>query len=240
MGSVCGGSKAESGIFICPICHKITGYDKWQKRGDKWIFHKDNAWYATFGFPYDTAEKCWKETGGSNSEQWDKAKWVCSFCKFPSKKFLSYVPSIKRTPNEELELEREKNDFLIDKLLLKNIDNKILNIKAIDYHSELNKKNEIIKNLINQIKILEKEIKNPLDKIIAIKFESTDNNINTIMACKSSEIFSRVEERLYKEYPQYKNSNYHFTVGGNIVKRFKTMEENNIKNNSVILLNVLE
>ena len=240
MGCICGSTKTEYGIFICPICHKISGYDKWQKRGDKWIFHKDHAWYGIHDFYFSSAEKCWKETGGSTVEQWNIASWICNICNFRSKTFLDYINTNVRTVKEDLDLEKHKNDFLNDKLLYNKMDNIILNKKANIYESELKKTNEIIKMLNQKIKHMEYEKKNPLDKMIAIQFKSTDNIINTIMPCKSSDIFVRIEEKLYEEYPQYKNCNYIFTVGGNVVKRFRTMEENHIKNSDVILLNVIE
>ena len=75
---------------------------------------------------------------------------------------------------------------------------------------------------------------------MAVNFISTDENVNLALPCKNTDIFARLEEQLFNEYPQYKDFNTYFTVGGNIVKRFKTMEENNIKNTNVILLNIYE
>ena len=75
---------------------------------------------------------------------------------------------------------------------------------------------------------------------MTIHFISKDGKFNLALPCKNTDIFVRLEEKLYNEYPEYKDVNTYFTVGGNIVKRFKTMEENNIKNTNAILLNIYE
>jgi cobalamin biosynthesis Co2+ chelatase CbiK len=48
---------------------------------------------------------------------------------------------------------------------------------------------------------------------------------------------SKIEERIYDEYPKYKNYNTYLTGNGNIIKRFKTIEENGIKDGNTILIN---
>ncbi len=46
----------------------------------------------------------------------------------------------------------------------------------------------------------------------------------------------KVEEKLYEEYPEYKDTENHFIHNGNEIKRFKTVEENNIKSGKPIIL----
>ena len=53
-----------------------------------------------------------------------------------------------------------------------------------------------------------------------------------------TDIFAKVEEKLYQIYDEFRETNNIFLVGGNIVKRFKTMIENNIKNGDKIQLQV--
>ena len=48
------------------------------------------------------------------------------------------------------------------------------------------------------------------------------------MACKNTNIIARLEEKLYNEYPNYKDYHTYLTVNGIVVKRFKTLEENGI------------
>ena len=75
---------------------------------------------------------------------------------------------------------------------------------------------------------------------MAIQFNSTDQKINYAIPCKNTDIFVKLEEKLYNEYPEYKDFNTYFTVKGALIKRFKSMQENNIKSSDVILLNVYE
>ena len=85
-------------------------------------------------------------------------------------------------------------------------------------------------NLLNEIK--------PGEKIIAALFISSDQKITYAISCKNSTPFVRIEEKLYEEYPDYKDTENHFIHNGNVIKRFKTVEENNIKSGKPIILNV--
>ena len=76
----------------------------------------------------------------------------------------------------------------------------------------------------------------PGEKIIAVNF-SLNKEIQKPMACKNTDIISRLEEKLYNEYPQYKEYNTYLTVNGNLIKRFKTLDENGIKDGNIILVN---
>ena len=57
---------------------------------------------------------------------------------------------------------------------------------------------------------------------------------NYSMACKSSDLFSSLEERLYQDFPKYRNGKNVFMVNANIIFKDKTLEENKIKNMKVI------
>ena len=50
----------------------------------------------------------------------------------------------------------------------------------------------------------------------------------------------RLEEQLYEEYPEYKEFDVYFTVKGDKIKRFKSIEENKLKNKDKILLNIFD
>ena len=60
------------------------------------------------------------------------------------------------------------------------------------------------------------------------------------MACKNTDIIARLEEKLYNEYPKYKDYNTYLTVNGNVIKRFKTLDENGIKNGNSIIVNIYD
>ena len=63
---------------------------------------------------------------------------------------------------------------------------------------------------------------------------------NYAMTCKNTDLFVTLEEKLYMDYPQYKNCETYFLVNSKRVKRFKTIEENNIKSNDIISLFICE
>ena len=76
----------------------------------------------------------------------------------------------------------------------------------------------------------------PGEKILAVNFVSM--GVNDIghynVICKNTDLFVRVEERLYNDFPQFKDYETFFNVKGKRIKRFKTIADNKIKNNDVI------
>jgi hypothetical protein len=78
------------------------------------------------------------------------------------------------------------------------------------------------------------------EKLISVIFTSPDQKIHQSIICKNTEKFSRLEEILYKEAPNYFDSNVYFCVKGRVVNRYKTLKENNIHDSDVIILNKSE
>ena len=151
--------------------------------------------------------------------------------------------------NEELIKEKENSRKLLNDLNIEKQKNLNLTNHINLYINKINELTNIINVLQSKIKELQKEFKNlkfePLncinyENIIAIMFKSVDQKINISFPCKSKDIFVRLEEKLYEEYPEYKEYNNYFTVNGRIIKRFKSLEENSIKNGDIILLNIYE
>ena len=60
------------------------------------------------------------------------------------------------------------------------------------------------------------------------------------LACKNTDLFVRLEERLYQDYPQFKNYETYFEVKTKRIRRFKTLEENKIDNNDIINIFISE
>ena len=83
---------------------------------------------------------------------------------------------------------------------------------------------------------------NPEDKIISVLFMTQGNNdiFNYSMPCKTTDLFIKLEEKLYQDFPKYRNIKKIFMVNTNKVLRFKTLEENKIKNNDIISLFISE
>ena len=60
--------------------------------------------------------------------------------------------------------------------------------------------------------------------------------INYSMACRTTDLFVSLEERLYQDFPKYRNITNIFKINDNKIFKDKTLEENNIKNNDIIFL----
>ena len=71
---------------------------------------------------------------------------------------------------------------------------------------------------------------------MSIIIKSKDEKILFSIICKNSENFLRIEKELYEQYPEYKNENNSFIHKGNKIDKSKTLDENKIKNNSIITL----
>ena len=137
----------------------------------------------------------------------------------------------------ELNNEKKKVIELTNKLKL--LENNNNNIKRInDLEKLINEKDKELKNL--KLKFGKNDlvtIINPGEEVIAVNFISSENDINCPMACKNTTLVSRLEEKLYNDYPRYKDFPTYLTVNGTIVSRFKTLEENGIKDGNSILVN---
>ena len=115
-----------------------------------------------------------------------------------------------------------------------------LNDKIKSLQSELDEKIVEIENLKNgnnsNINNSDIDVIRTGEKIIVAHFISCDQKINRALACKNTDTFVRIEEKLYKEYPEYKEFHTYFTVGGVMVYRFKSMQDNKIKDGEKIML----
>ena len=140
--------------------------------------------------------------------------------------------------NKNSQLIKENND-------LKEEINK-LNIKIDLLEKDLTKKNNEIQQLLSQSNNIKDKYKitfiNPGEEIMTVNFVTTNNNDikNYSLACKNTDLFIRLEERLYEDFPQYKEYQTYFEVNTRRIKRFKTLEQNNIKNNDIVSIFIIE
>ena len=74
---------------------------------------------------------------------------------------------------------------------------------------------------------------------IAISFMTTDQNINFPLVCFSSDNFSELIKKLYIKYPDIKKENLIFLYNGGIINPLGTVEQNKIRNGSIILINYI-
>ena len=126
-----------------------------------------------------------------------------------------------------------------------------------DLQNKLNNSNNIINNLNNEINnyknIISKKdlelnnIKSQLNNnipnnnvnfndIMCVNFISSDQNVHFAVSCLKTNTFAEIEEKLYKQYPQYRETNNNFLANGTQVLRFKTIAENNIGNGLPVTL----
>jgi hypothetical protein len=53
---------------------------------------------------------------------------------------------------------------------------------------------------------------------------------------KNTDKFSKVENMLYEQYPNYVETENYFLVNGNKINKHKTLEQNNINNLDILTL----
>ncbi len=136
----------------------------------------------------------------------------------------------------------------LNEILKSNLNNEKL--KNIDLQNKIDKQINIIHN--NDSKIIDlyakiEDLKEKLsrypfelkkdEKMISVIFTSDDQKIHFSVICKNTEKFNRLEEKLYNDYPEYSETNNYFVVNGNRIQKFKTLDENNIRNSDIIILN---
>ena len=152
--------------------------------------------------------------------------------------------------NQIKELKRELNNEKNKNIILKNenatLQNKINNL--YNENASLKDKIKLLENFlasknIEQQKLLSDTILNnkitsikPGEEIISINFVSMGNNDigHYSLICKNTDLFVRLEERLYEDFPEFKNYETYFEVNTKRIKRFKTIDENKIKSKDII------
>ena len=75
-----------------------------------------------------------------------------------------------------------------------------------------------------------------MENIIAVNFVSYEYDIHYPIPCKKTDIFSKIENKLYQEYPNLKNKKIYFLAGGGVVDRSLTFDQNKIKSGDTILV----
>ena len=152
----------------------------------------------------------------------------------------------EKNKNKRLEKELKDIKIKLDKQIKINKD---LNDKIEKY--KISKKKDSKESLYEVIMEKDKEIKelnlklsrypivlNDGEKIMTIIFQSSNEEINYAALCKNTDIFNKIETQLYECYPEYRENENFFTSNGIKINKYKNMDENNIKNNDIIIFNV--
>ena len=117
----------------------------------------------------------------------------------------------------------------------------------------LTNENFSLKNTIqlkdNEIKELKQRIDNlvnnkpkmvDFNQIRVVQFVSDDRSMVCGINCLLSDTFAEVEEKLYKIYPEYRETNNSFQIDGRNILRFKTIAENNIQTGHCVQITKIE
>ena len=148
--------------------------------------------------------------------------------------------------NLKNELTKAKKIIEQQKLTINDLQNKLNNNTTIinnlnntinNYQNIINQKDVELNNfraqLNNNINI-QKNVN--FDDIMCVNFISSDQNVHYAASCLKTNTFAEIEEKLYKQYPQYRETNNNFIANGTQVLRFKTIAENKIGNGLPVTL----
>ena len=146
----------------------------------------------------------------------------------------------KEITNLKNEINELKNNKKIQPEEITNLKNEINNLKKENQLKE--EENKKLKSKIDLL--INQKDKKPnlvdIDNIKVIQFISTDHSIIYPIKCLPSDTFAEVEEKLYKIYPEYRETNNSFQVDGRTILRFKTIAENNIQEGHCVQITKIE
>ncbi len=144
------------------------------------------------------------------------------------------------------ELSKAKKIIEQQKLTINDLQNKLNNNTTIinnlnntinNYQNIINQKDIELNNFkaqLNNNNIIKKNV--DFDDIMCVNFISSDQNVHYAASCLKTNTFAEIEEKLYKQYPQYRETNNNFIANGTQVLRFKTIAENKIGNGLPVTL----
>ena len=133
---------------------------------------------------------------------------------------------------------KKRNEELLN---ISNNEKQTLNNRIRELETSINLKNNELNNLKLRINNNNPASNINLDaQIIAVNFITQSRDINRPMACRKTDIISTLEQKLYNEYPQYRDKKTFLTANGKPVQRFKSVDENKIKDGNSILVNIYE
>ena len=196
---------------------------------------------------------CINENENNNAE-FNRIKFELAREKEKNKLLEEKIKKLERELNEQ----KNKNNQSAEMLnieLKKQLDNEIK--KFNDFKKQVEEDKVAKMYLGNETKesmmetIIEKdrenkELKSKISRLpftleegeylMIITFITTDQHLHYSIICKNTDEFHKIEGELYKKYPEYSENENYFIVNGDKINKYKTLEQNKIKNNSVIML----
>jgi len=147
----------------------------------------------------------------------------------------------KKNFKKELDEEKEENNKLKNEINLLNdkLNMNIQNIKELEtiINSLKMEIPDLISNNANKDIIF-----NPGDKIMSLNFVSQGSQDiqNYSLVCKDTDLFIKLEERILRDFRKFKNEEIFFRHNTRKILRYKTIAENELKNNDIICIFVNE
>ena len=167
------------------------------------------------------------------------------------------VQTVKKVNNEEnKEIKQLKEELTKSKKIINQLNNKIKELEnklQIENNKYLNKIKELENNIIqknNELNQLKANLQNNnsnvnfnnhynniiQNKDKSVTFISNDQSICFSIPCSGNSTFAEVEELLYREYPDLRETNNIFLANGKQILRFKTINENNAGTGRPVML----
>lgn len=166
--------------------------------------------------------------------------------------FLENELKLEKSKNQQLSQEiislknkiREQNNKIDDKNdIIYDLKNKIKELQDIKYNNREDKKvMGLMEKLVEKEESLKKmKLRYPFEiaegeKIMSVNIVSPEYSITHSIICKNTHLFNYLENKLYEKYPELLESENFFIVNGDKVNKYKTLEENKIKDNDIITL----
>ena len=127
------------------------------------------------------------------------------------------------------ELQNKLNNY---NNIINNLNNDINNYRNIISKKDIelnNYKSQLNNNIIQNNKFY-------INDMMCLHFISSDQTVHFSVPCLKTNTFAEIEEKLYKQYPAFRETNNTFLVNGTIVLRFKTIDQNKIGNGLPVTL----
>jgi len=154
---------------------------------------------------------------------------------------------IKALKKELADIKFQSQKLILENSHLKNyLDNERKKNNALQIEIKKNVNSDKIVDLYKRIDDLKEKLSRyPCElsygeKLMSVIITSQDQKIHFSIICKNTTTFNRIEEKIYKDYPEFLEIENYFLVNGNKINKYKTMEENHIKNSDIIILHQLD
>ena len=159
-------------------------------------------------------------------------------------KLYQEIISLKNMINVKKSEINDKDDIINDlknkiKDLQKVIANSYENSKVMGLMEKLVTKEESLKKMESEIKEMKSRYPFELlegEKLMTVNIICLDQNITHSIICKNTHKFIYIENILYEIYPELADSENYFIAGGEKINKYKTLDENKIKDNEIINL----